>query len=103
AVPDVDDAGVLAGALEDPGRFRREHAEERFRVLVSAVLGPERAEHAQLREGRRSAQRFDDALVLLLAQAVLRHQLGRNLRLVTFHLCGFQSMSTPLWSYRIGT
>jgi hypothetical protein len=41
ALAEVDDARVLAGALEDARGARREALEEQRRVLVAAVLGPE--------------------------------------------------------------
>jgi hypothetical protein len=47
ALAEVDDAGVLAGALENAGRFRREALEKQRRVLVAAVLRPEQREDGE--------------------------------------------------------
>jgi hypothetical protein len=41
AVAEIDDARVLARALEDARRLGREALEEERRVLVAAVLRPE--------------------------------------------------------------
>src|SRR4029450_2037621 len=48
AVADVDRAGVLAGALEHVRTALRQARQEHARVLVGAVLGPERREETQL-------------------------------------------------------
>src|SRR5690606_36414693 len=71
-----DDAGVLARALEHPRRLRGQRAEQRLRILVAAVLGPQRAEDAQLRIRGLPAQDLEDPGVLLRREAVLCDQLG---------------------------
>src|SRR5581483_541497 len=53
----------------------REHG---LRVLVGAVLAPQRREHAQLGERGRAAEDALDPLVLLLRQLVPADQLGRD-------------------------
>ena len=69
AVADVDGAGVLgAAAGEDVGALGGEQAEERLRVLVAAVLAPERAEHAELDFVRLAAEAFDDEVVFVAAE-----------------------------------
>ena len=47
-VAEVDDAGVLARALEDGRPVRGEAPQQPGRVLVAAVLGPEEREDAEL-------------------------------------------------------
>jgi hypothetical protein len=48
SVAEVDDARVLARALEDPRRLSREALQEERRVLVAAVLRPEEREDGEL-------------------------------------------------------
>jgi hypothetical protein len=48
AVAEVEDAGVLAGPLEDARALAREALQEARRVLVAAVLRPEEREGGQL-------------------------------------------------------
>ena len=71
-VADVDDAGVLLADLrQDVLALGREHLEERAAVLVAAVLGPERAEHAELDLVRLAVEQIDDAVVLLAREREL--------------------------------
>jgi hypothetical protein len=67
-VTDVDDAGVLAGALQDALAARREAAEERGRVLVAAVLRPEDGEDGELEVVRRSLEQLLNAPELPVRQ-----------------------------------
>jgi hypothetical protein len=66
---EIDDAGVLAGALEDPLARRREALEEEGRVLVAAVLGPEEREDGELEVVRRSPQELADPSELGVGEA----------------------------------
>ena len=69
AVADVDGAGVLRAALrQDVGALRRQQAQKRLRVLVAAMLAPERAEEAQLDLVGLAAELLDDELVLVAAE-----------------------------------
>ena len=68
-VPDIDDAGVLAGPLEDVGSGRRQPAQQRRRVLVGAVLRPEQREDGELEVVRLPAEQRVDAVVLPVRQA----------------------------------
>src|SRR5258707_9229913 len=52
AVTDIDDAGVLARALDHPGRLGRQPAQMQPRRLVRAVLVPHRRENPELGETR---------------------------------------------------
>jgi hypothetical protein len=76
AVRQAQDAGVLAGPLDHVRPGGGEGPEDGLRVLVAAVLRPERREHAQLGERRRTAEQLQNALVLHLVQVVLAHHLG---------------------------
>ncbi len=84
-VADIDDAGVLAGALDHPGRLGRQRAQMDFRGFVRAVLVPHRRENAELGEARLAADQLDDALVFVRLEAVLGDQLGRDGRFVGDH------------------
>src|SRR4029078_1608723 len=64
AVTDRDDAGVLAGALQHVWRLGGQRAEQGTRVLVRAVLAPERADDPELGEGRLATEHVDEAVVL---------------------------------------
>ena len=80
---EVDDARVLARPLEHVGRPWWAGAQEDARVLVGAVLGPERGEEPELGEGRLPIEPPDDAIVLLGREAVAEGQIQRDLRLGT--------------------
>jgi hypothetical protein len=63
---EVDRAGVLlARASEDAWALRREVMEERSRVLVAAVLRPERRHHAELNGRGLAIEQVEQPLVLL--------------------------------------
>ena len=70
SVADRDDAGVFAGALQHVRRLGREGLEQRPRVLVGAVLAPQRADDSQLGERRLATEHVDEALVLVGRQSV---------------------------------
>ena len=70
AVADVDCAGVLgAAAGEDVGALGGKQAEEGLRVLVAAVLAPERAEQAELDLVGLAAEALDDEVVFVAAES----------------------------------
>jgi hypothetical protein len=64
----VDDARVLAGALEDALPAARQPLQEERGVLVPAVLGPEEREDRELEVVGLPAEQRPDALVLLVGQ-----------------------------------
>jgi hypothetical protein len=72
AVSDVDDAGVLARALEDGRTLGRETSQVDARTFVAAVFGPHHAEDAELGESGLSLQDADDALIFGVCKSVLR-------------------------------
>ena len=78
AVADVDDAGVLAGALDDARALGGEALEVHARRLVGAVLAPHHAEDAELGVRGLAAERLLDPGVLLGGQLVLLDDLGRD-------------------------
>src|SRR5262249_39203315 len=65
AVADGDDAGVPAGSLQDIRRLRGERPQYGTRMLVGAVLAPERAHDPELGERRRAAEHLDQPLKLV--------------------------------------
>ena len=66
---DVDDAGVLARSLEDGGASSRESLQERRRMLVPAMLGPEEAEDRKLEVIWRPVEQSTDTVELPVRQA----------------------------------
>jgi hypothetical protein len=64
ALAEVDDAGVLAGALEDARRVGREPAQEPGRVLVRTVLRPEQGEDGELEMVRLTLEQLADSIEL---------------------------------------
>jgi hypothetical protein len=69
ALAEVDDAGVLARALEDAWRFRREALQEQRRVLVAAVLRPEEREDGELEVVRLALEQLLDTVEFPVGQA----------------------------------
>jgi len=68
AVAEVDDACVLARALEDARRVGREALEEQRRVLVAAVLRPEEREDGELEVVRVALEQLLDTVELPVGQ-----------------------------------
>ena len=64
AVAEVEHAGVLAWPLQDALALRRQPLEQRRRVLVAAVLGPEEREDRELEVVRIAAQELLDSVRL---------------------------------------
>ena len=75
AVADVDDAGVLAGAVDDPRLGGGELGKPPFRGLVGAVLAPHDREDTELGVVGRAPHDVENAPVLLAAEAVLGGQI----------------------------
>jgi hypothetical protein len=69
ALAEVDDAGVLARALEDPPPGGRQPPEQQPRVLVGAVLRPEQREDGELEVVRLAFEQLADAVQLIVRQA----------------------------------
>ncbi len=70
-VADVDHAGVLTEAGEDPRRLEGEAAEVDARRLVGAVLGPHDRVHGQLEVVGRPAEEAGDGLRFVVGEAKL--------------------------------
>ena len=68
-VADVDDARVLAGALQHRGPLRRQALEKQGRVLVAAMLRPEQAEDRELEVVGRAVEQSADTVELPVRQA----------------------------------
>src|SRR5438132_13544389 len=69
---------VLPRPLHDLGSRGGERLQDGPRVLVGAVLAPQRGEHAQLGKGGRPPEQRGDPLVLSVGEVVLANQLGRD-------------------------
>ncbi len=66
---EVEDAGVLARALEDALSVRGQPLQEQRRMLVAAMLGPEEREHRELEVVRIALEQLADTVELLVRQA----------------------------------
>ena len=93
AVADVDDAGILARALDHPGCLGGQAAQMDARGFVGAVLVPHRREDAELCEGRLPPDQLQDALVLVGLEPVGGNQFGGDLGFV---LHGFEAFGGGL-------
>lgn len=82
AVADVDDAGVLAQALDHPRRLGRQPLEVDARGFVRAVLVPHRRENPELGESRYPSDQLQDALILVRLQAMAGDEFGGDLGFV---------------------
>ena len=69
AVAEVDDARVLARALEDAWRVGREALQEECGVLVAAVLRPEEREDGELEVVRLALEQLLDTVEFPIGQA----------------------------------
>jgi hypothetical protein len=69
ALAEVDDAGVLARALEDPRAGCRQPAEKRRGMLIGAVLRPQQREDGELEMIRVAAEQLLDTGELPVRQA----------------------------------
>jgi hypothetical protein len=92
AVAEVDDARVLAGALEDARRFGREAPQEERRVLVAAVLRPEEREDGELEVVRLALEQLLDTVIFPVGQSE-----GAVERLFGDPRQGFESSDGPGW------
>jgi hypothetical protein len=87
AVAEVDDARVLARALEDDRPLGGEAPQEESRVLVAAVLRPEEREDAQLEVVRLAPEEIPDTVEFRVREAeraverLFRHGAQRRLPL----------------------
>jgi hypothetical protein len=69
ALAEVDDARVLAGALEDSRRARGEALQKQGRVLVAAMLRPEEREDCELEVVRLPLEQLLDTVEFPVGQA----------------------------------
>ena len=77
-IADVDDAGVLAGTADHPGRLGGQLAQPLLRRLVGAVLAPHHREDAEFGDVGLAAEHVEDLSILVSRQAVLRDHVGGN-------------------------
>ncbi len=77
-VAQIDDAGVLAGALDDARPGGRQRLQPDARGLIGAVLAPHDGEDAELGQARLAPEDLQQAPVLLGGETVLGHCLGRD-------------------------
>ena len=78
AIADVDHAGVLARAADDPRSLGRKLAEVDLRGFVGAMLAPHHREDAELDQVRRTAKDRQNELVLVGLEAVFDDDGGRD-------------------------
>jgi len=78
ALADVDHAGVLARALDDPRAAARQPAEEGLGGLVGAVLRPEHADHPELDLVGSPPEQVDDHLVFVAREGNFLELLSRQ-------------------------
>ena len=81
AITNVDDAGILSGALQHVFAARGQALQMHARRFIGAVLAPHHAEDAELREGGfASPEKLLDLLVFIRGEAVLADRLQRKSR-----------------------
>ena len=68
-IAEVENAGVLTRALQNALSFARQPPEEECRVLVAAVLGPEKREDGELEIVRVAVEQRTDAFELPVREA----------------------------------
>ena len=78
AVADVDDAGVLAGALDDELAAGGQSLQMHARGFVGAVFAPHHAINAKLGHGGLAALPLQDALIFFRGEAVFADDFGSN-------------------------
>jgi len=82
AIADIDDPGILARPVDHAWALRGEGPQPFLRGFIRAVLVPHRREDAELGVGRRPADEAENLLVFVGLEAVVGHELGRNLAIV---------------------
>jgi hypothetical protein len=65
----VQDAGILAGSLQDPLARGRQSLQQQRRMLVAAVLRPEEREDGELEVVGLAAEQFADPVQLTVREA----------------------------------
>ena len=80
AVADVDDAGVLARALDHPRGLGRQFPQMEARRLVGTMLVPHRRDDAELGVARRAPDQGDEPLIFLGFQPMADRQRLVDLR-----------------------
>src|SRR5688572_15752064 len=78
AIADVDSPSVFARSLQDPLARRRQGLQVNPRALIAAVLRPHHREDAELGQRRLASERFDDSLIFVSGESVLRDKVVGN-------------------------
>src|SRR5207249_10443735 len=78
----VDHTGILARALDHPGRLGWQPPQMDARGLVRAVLVPHSGENPEFSETRHPPDQLEDALILVGLQAMAGDEFGGDLGLV---------------------
>src|SRR5207302_6441603 len=74
-IADVDDSGVLAGALADARALGRKLAEKRSRGLIGAMLAPHHGKDAELGKGGDAAEELENTSILVVFEPMLAREL----------------------------
>lgn len=79
AISEIDDARVLAGALDHFRAARRQGFQPHARGFIRAVLAPHHRKDAKLADQRLAAENFEQSLVFVRLEAVLGNDLRGDL------------------------
>ena len=74
----IDDAGILARALDDDLAGSRQRAQPLLRTLVGAMLVPHGGEDTELGQRGLATDEVEDALVFVGLQAVVGDEIWRD-------------------------
>lgn len=77
-IADVDDAGVFAGTLNDPGGLGGKAAKMDARGFIGTMLIPHGRENTEFGETRRAADESKDPLILVRREAMRGDEFGDN-------------------------
>ena len=94
-IADVDDAGILARALDHMRALGRQRAQMNLGGFVRAVLVPHGREDAEFGQARLAPDQVEHALVFVRLETVLGDQFGGDLRLVGDHWSILHMRLTP--------
>ena len=89
AAGEPQDAGIFTRPLDHLRTGGRKRLQDGSRMLVGAVLAPQRGEDAELGERGRAAEHHDDARVFVRGEIVFLDQLGGDLRIGHFRVTPF--------------
>src|SRR5690242_1568235 len=93
AVTDRDHARILARSLQHVRRVGRQRLQHRARMLVRAVLAPERTHDTELGERGLAAEHLSQTLKLVARETVLGNKRWSDSRIAGTRLCGHATSS----------